>query len=112
MLHRRGATRSGRAHARGPRRMRVVVVAPDEGRYVLQPHLDKLLPALRSHGYAVEFLGWDRNSRRPRRSTHDGIGYTMLLRGGGYSSRRLLLWMPLWYLVATLTLALRAARED
>jgi len=36
----------------------------------------------------------------------------MILRGGGYSSRRLLLWMPLWYVAATWKLARRAARTD
>jgi glycosyltransferase involved in cell wall biosynthesis len=92
--------------------VKVVIVAPDGGRDVLQPHLDKLLPALRRRGYTVEFIGWDRASQWPRRSSHDGVGYTMVLRGGGYSSRRLLLWMPLWYAAATLKLARRAARDD
>ena len=92
--------------------MRVVVVSPDEGRDVLQPHLDKLLPALRRRGYELEFVGWDRASRWPGRSSHDGVAYMMVLRGGGYSSRRLLLWMPVWYLLATLTLARRPPRTD
>jgi glycosyltransferase involved in cell wall biosynthesis len=92
--------------------MKVTVVAADEGRYVLQPHLDKLLPALQRRGYSVEFLGWDRQSRRPQQAEHDGVLHTMLLRGGGYSSRRLLLWMPLWYLVASLKLTFRAAHDD
>lgn len=87
--------------------MKVTVVSPDEGRDVLQPHLDKLLPALLRHGYSVEFVGWDRRSRWPRRSRHDGVDYTMILRGGGYSSRRLLLWMPVWYLVAAVALTRR-----
>jgi glycosyltransferase involved in cell wall biosynthesis len=92
--------------------MKVTVVSPDEGRDVLQPHLDKLLPALRRHGYALEFVGWDRRSRWPRKSRHDGVDYTMLLRGGGYSSRRLLLWMPIWYLLATLELLRRGRGRD
>jgi len=87
--------------------MKVTVVSPDEGRDVLQPHLDKLLPALLRHGYSVEFVGWDRSSRWPRRSRHDGIDYTMILRGGGYSTRRLLLWMPVWYLAASIELTRR-----
>jgi glycosyltransferase involved in cell wall biosynthesis len=92
--------------------MKVTIVAPYEGRGFLQPHVDKLLPALLAHGYSVEFVGWDRCSRWPRRSSHEGIDYTMILRGGGYSTRRLLLWMPVWYLVASLMLARRGPRSD
>ena len=92
--------------------MKVTIVAPDGGRDVLQPHLDKLLPGLRRRGYTVEFIGWDRVSQWPRSTKSDGIDYTMILRGGGYSSRRLILWMPLWYVAATLKLARRAARSD
>lgn len=92
--------------------MNVIVVAPDEGRDVLQPHLDKLLPALVRHGYSVDFVGWDRRSRWPRRASREGVDYRMILRGGGYSTRRLLLWMPLWYIAASFVLARRRSRPD
>ena len=36
----------------------------------------------------------------------------MVLRGGGYSSPRLLVWMPVWYAVATVALLRRRRRAD
>jgi glycosyltransferase involved in cell wall biosynthesis len=92
--------------------VKVTVVSPDEGRGVLQPHLDKLLPALIGRGVAVEFIGWDRRRRWPRRSEQGGVRYHMVLRGGGYSSRRLVLWMPVWYVLAALTLLRRPRQPD
>ena len=83
------------------------VVAGYEGLGMPQPHVNKLLPTLVRHGYKVKFIGWDRSKRWPKRSTHDDVEYEMILRGGGYASKKLVLWLPLWYLVAGLRLMFR-----
>lgn len=91
----------------------LVLIAAYPGRGVLQPHVDKLLPSLVARGYRVEFLGWDRSSRWPKRFSYDGVDYRMILRGGGYSysSRTLFFLMPVWYLAATWRLLRRSRKR-
>lgn len=86
---------------------RICLIAAYGGRGTIQPHVDKLIPSLLRHGYRVRFVGWDRSSTLAKQFAHDGVDYEMILRGGGHASKRLAVWLPLWYLVATVKLLFR-----
>lgn len=85
---------------------KISIVAAYEGGRVPHPHIDKLVPELLDRRYKVRFYGWDRRRLWPS-STQEGkrgVEYVMLLRGGMYGSRWLMLWYPIWYVFATVRL--------
>lgn len=82
----------------------LLIVVGHGGRPNISPHYDKLIPALVKRGWKVSVLGWDRENAFPRIEQIGGLHLRTILRGGGYASKRLLAWLPLWWIVTILTL--------
>ena len=80
------------------------------GRENVSPHLDKLLPSLRENGWRPHVLGWDRERAYPKEESRDGITYETIIKGGGFASRRLAIWLPLWGILSLIALIIRKPR--
>jgi glycosyltransferase involved in cell wall biosynthesis len=73
----------------------VTVVATYDGNYFLPT---RLIEAYQAFGYDVQFVGWDRLRRMPRRRVVNGVTYECVMRGWGYANWKLAVALPLWTL--------------
>lgn len=63
--------------------------------------LTKMVKVLNDKGFYVRFFGWEREKNESKELAWQGeeVSESVLLRGGGYASRRARLMYPLWMLV-------------
>jgi glycosyltransferase involved in cell wall biosynthesis len=89
----------------------IVFLAP-LGAIRKRTRLAKMASLIRARGDELLFIGWEREKGEAEalRSADTGIRETVILRGGGYASRRTRLFYPLWMIVVFLK-TLRLGRD-